>query len=68
MQVQSGGEIAGDGEAEGNILKKAFEAAGCGSVSDRFGGLANVAAGDSDSSEPRFQSSAHLERLSRSDG
>lgn len=37
-QVQSGGEMAGDGEAGGgNILKKAFEAAGCGSVSDRFG-------------------------------
>lgn len=49
-------------------MKKVFEAAGCSSVSGRFGGLANVAAGDSDNSEPRFQSSAHLERLSRSDG
>ncbi len=37
LQVQSGREIAGDGEAEGNILKKVFEAAGCSSVSDRFG-------------------------------
>ncbi|CAB1421521.1 unnamed protein product [Pleuronectes platessa] len=29
---------------------------------------ANTAAGDSDNSEPGFQSSAHLERLSGSDG
>lgn len=37
LQVQSGREIAGDGEAEGNILKKVFEAAGSSSVLDRFG-------------------------------
>lgn len=36
LQVQSGREIAGDGEAEGNIMKKVFEAAGSSSVSDRF--------------------------------
>lgn len=29
LQVQSGGEIAGDGEAEGTILKKIFDAVLC---------------------------------------